>query len=199
MESSLARLRLRWNLLRTFSAALVLITYLVILLAIPNWWAFAVPALILGAVTTVLAMLQWKRIWIWVTILTQGFVFAIGLVSTLLGVTGASGVSILLLAFPMILISEHVLSVALNYSGQFSEHRNRSVMEFNANALTTSIDYAYKRLAQDGLLFGVAFLGALSVAAASVVSPAIAGISDPSVYVIVASISLALLIAFKQD
>lgn len=200
MEKSLRQLRLRWNLLRVISAGQVAATSLLILMAIPStWWMVTGPVFMLGGVATILTVLQWKVAWAWLTLLVQGFLFVVGLLSVVFGIASGAYVPILLLALCMVMASEHVLSMTLNYSGQFSERGNRSVVEFNAQTLRASLDQLYRRLAWDGVVFGAGFLVSVAIAAIGVVGPAAAFLSDPSVYALVASISLALLVLFKEE
>ena len=200
MEKSLGQLWLRWNLLRAISAAQAAATFLLILTAIPSrWWVVTGPIFILGGVATILTVLQCKVAWAWLTLLVQSFLFVVGLLSAVFAIASGAYVPILLLALCMVMASEHVLSMTLNYSGQFSGHGNRSVSEFNAPALRASLDHLYRRLAWEGVVFGTGFLFSVAIATMGVVSPTATFLSDPSVYAIVASISLALLVAFKEE
>jgi hypothetical protein len=200
MEKTLGQLRLRWNLLRIISAGQVVATSLLILMAIPNGWRMVtVPVFILGSLATILTVLQWKMAWAWLTLLVQVFLFAVGLLSTVFGITSGTMVPVLLLALSMVIASEHVLSTTLKYSGQFSGRGNRSVTEFNAQALKASLDHLYRRLAWDGVVFATGFLISLTVATMGVAGPTVSFLSDPSVYALVASISLGLLVVFKDE
>jgi hypothetical protein len=200
MEKSLGQLRFRWNLLRLISAGQAVATFLLILVAIPlSWWMVTGPVFILGCIATILTVLQWKLAWAWLTLLVQSFLFVIGLLSAVFGFASGAYVPILLLALCMVMASEHALTMTLKYSGQFSGRGNRSVIEFNAQALRASLDHVYRRLAWDGVVFGTGFLLSVAIATIGVVGPTAGFLSDPSVYALVASISLALLIMFKED
>jgi len=200
MEKILSQLRLRWNLLRIISVGQVVATFLLILVAIPNiWWLVTVPVFALGSVAAVLAVLQWRVAWSWLTLFCEVFLFVVGLLSAVFGIVSTAYVPLLLLALSMIIASEHILSMTLKYGGQFRWHGNRSVMEFNAQVLTASLGHLYRRFAWDSAVFGTVFLASLAIAAVSVVGPTVSFLSDPSVYALVASISLAFLIVFKEE
>jgi hypothetical protein len=63
-----------------------------------------------------------------------------------------------------------------------------------------SLDRLYRRLAWDGIIFGAAYLLSLTVASmGSLLSSVAPALSDISVYVIVTSISLAILIVLREE
>ena len=200
MEQNLGQLRIRWNLLRITSAGEAVATLLVILLAIPTrWWMVTSPIFILGVVAITLTLVQYKIAWAWLTMLVQAALFTVGLSSTISGINGEAYVPLLLLAFLMGIASDHILNMALNYSGQFSQLGNRAVAEFNVSALKTSLGDLYRRIAWDGVVFGSAFLLSITVAPLGAVGATVAVLSDPSVYVILLSISLAALVMLKEE
>jgi hypothetical protein len=200
MEKSLGQLQLRWNLLRIILAGQVIATSLLILMAIPNgWWIGAVPVFILGSVAALLTVLQWKIAWAWLTLLVQGCLFVVALVSAVFGIASGAYVPVLLLALSMVIASEHVLNTTLKYSGQFSGRENRSVMGFNEQALRASLDRLYSRLAWDDVVFGTAFLISLVIATIGLGGSTSTILSDPSVYALVALMSLAFLILLKEE
>jgi len=199
MEQDLARLDLLWTLLRAILEVLVTATFLLILLAIPmSWWMTLIPISALGVVSAFLGMKDRKIIWIWATLLAQAFLFASAISATIFGYTDEGSVPVLLLAFTMILLGEQAMTTALSYGAQFSNQGELSIREFNVKALTGSLNNLYRRLAGDGLILGSGFV--LSVAAASLgaVSPNYY-LSDPSLYIVIASISLAALLTLKEE
>jgi len=200
MEQNLGQLKIRWNLLRITSAGEAVATFLVILLAIPTrWWMVTSPIFVLGLIATTLTLVQYKIAWAWLTMLVQATLFAVGLLSTISGINGDAYVPLLLLAFLMGIASDHILNMALNYSGQFSQLGNRAVAEFNVSALKASLGDLYRRIAWDGVVFGSAFLLSITVATLGAVGATVAVLSDPSLYVILLSISLAALIMLKEE
>ena len=199
MEANLARLRRSWNFLRIASVALVGATLFIILLVIPGGWMIpTIPVVVLGVFAAILSVMEWKMGWIWLVLFVQSFLFALGLCAAVLGLTSLESVPALLLAFTMILASEHVLTTALSYSAQYAERGDVSVREFNAETLTVCLNHLYRRLARDSLILGTGFVIALVAATASALAPP-SILSDASLYMVIASISLAALVLLKEE
>jgi hypothetical protein len=200
MGETIAQLRLQWNLLQIITWVLPVATSLLILETIPSgWWMVSVPILILGAICASLAIIQWKPVWTWLVLIAQGFLFAIGLIATVTGPPNHAGIPLLILAYPMILATEHLLSTAMSYSAQFSTTGDSSVKQFNAPALTVSLCHLYRNLGRDGIVFGVSFLLSLAIGALSAIGATTTVLSDPSLYAIVATISLALIVVLREE
>jgi hypothetical protein len=200
MEQNLGRLRLLWNFLRIISTGLVAATSLLILLAIPNGWLIPlVPLSGLCIVAAIIAVTQWRIAWIWLALLVLASLFVSGLLAAVFGLIGEEYVPVLLLSFTMILMSEHTLTTISSYSAQFANRGNLAIREFNVEALRNSLNHLYKRIARDSLVLVMGFV--LSAAAVSVgaFGPAASILSDPSLYMVIASISLAALVMLKED
>jgi hypothetical protein len=200
MEESLRNLRLLWGLLRVIPTGLVATASMLILLAIPaTWWMPCFLISVIGTVAAILAVMQWKIAWIWVAVLVQAFLFTLGLLGVVYGFIDDWYVPILLLAFTMILASEYTLTTALSYSAQFSNRGDPTIREYNSESLRVSLNDLYRMLARNCLVLAAGFV--LSVVGASVGSfaPAASILSDPSLYIVVASISLAALIVLKEE
>jgi len=195
-----ARLGIRWNLLRVFSATIAVATFLLIFVAIPTRWLIVTsPLFILGLIATTLTVIQSKIAWSRLTTAVQGLLLAVALLSTTFGINDEAYAPLLLLAFTMTIASDHFLSTTLNYSGQFSQPGSSTVSEFNAPAISASLGDLYRRFARDGLVFGVAFLLSIGVAAMGGMGAAVTVLSDPSLYVILLTISLAFLLVLKEE
>lgn len=201
MEGSLANLRRRWNVLRGFASAIAIATFTLILSTIPTTiWIFWLLALVVGVVTSIIALVKCDFAWNTLTLVEQGVLFAVALVSGFSRGGPGENFPILLLAFVMILASEHVLSLISQYSVQFPTSNSALGMDFNVPILRRSLDRLYRRLARDGAVFGMGFV--LSVAVASgggILSPIAPVLSDVSLYVLVTSIALAILIVSKEE
>ena len=199
MDQGLAQLRISWNILRAISVGQAVATFLLILVTIPpGWWTVTSPVFLVGCVAAILTVTQHKIAWARITMLLEGTLFAVGLFSTFFEVNGEVYVPLLLLAFVMAVGSEHILSMTLIYGAQFSGRGNRAVAEFNVHALRISLGHLYRRFAWDGVVFGGAFILSLAVAAMSAVGGGVRLLSDPSLYVILLSLSFALLFLFKE-
>ncbi len=201
MEGSLANLRLRWNVLRGFASAIAIATFILILSTVPaTIWVLWFLALVVGFVTSVFALVKCDVVWNTLTLLEQGVLFAIALLSGFSKGGPGENIPILLLAFVMILANEHVLSLISQYSIQFSTGDSALGMDFNAPILRRSLDRLYRRLAWDGTVFGMGFVLSLAVASGGgILSPIAPVLSDVSLYVLVTSIALAILIVSKEE
>ncbi len=201
MENSLTALRLRWKLLRGVASAIVIATFTLILSTIPaTFWILWLLALLIGVFTSVVALVKCDLIWNRLTLLGQGILLTIALLSAFSARVPGENVPILLLAFVMVLATEHLLSLISQYSAQFSSSNSATGMDFNVTVLQQSLDRLYRRLAWDGAIFGAGYMLALAVATVGNILGSIAPVlSDVSVYVLVTSIALAILIVSKDE
>jgi len=201
MKNSLANLRFRWNLLRAISTAIAIATFTLILATIPlTTWILWVLALVIGIGVSIVAVAKCDVVWSRITLLAQSILFAIALLSAISRGGPTEEVPILLIAFVMILGSEQSLNLVSNYGAQFSLTNTSQVTDFNLPTLQKSLDRLYRRLAWNGVIFGAAYLLSLTVAAmSSLLSPVGPALSDISVYVIVTSISLGILIVLRNE
>jgi len=200
MEQRLAKPGWLWACLRAISVLPVAATSLLILFVIPSGWLLPiVPVIAIDVVAAIMAITYWKTILIWVALIAQIGLFGLGLFAVLSGSTGEGYVPLLLLMFTMLLGSERTLTTTLTYSYQFSTRDNSEVREFNAEALRASIDYLPRKFARDSLILGLGFV--LSLVAGSLIPPLTGSLilSDPSLYLVVATISLAALIILKDQ
>jgi hypothetical protein len=158
-----------------------------------------VPIFALGVAGAVLTVKDWKTVWIWMSLLAQAFLFTLGLFAVVFGLVGEGDVAILLLGFTMILTNEHAISTTMGYSAQFSNQDGLAVREFNAQALRVSLKRLYRNLARDGMILGGGFV--LSVAVGSLGSLGLSAsiLSDPSLYMVIAAVSLAALLTSKDE
>jgi hypothetical protein len=201
MESGLGKLRLRWNVLRLIAAAIAIATFTLILVSIPAAISILwILALLIGIAVSTVALAKCNVIWSRITLLAQVILFALALLSAISTGGPADEVPILLLAFVMILGTEQGLSLLSNYGAQFSLTNSAYVTDFNIPTLQRSLDRLYRRLAWNGVIFGAAYLLALTVASiGSLLSPVAPPLSDISVYVLVTAISLAILIVLRDE
>ena len=201
MENSVVKLRLRWNLLRVMAAAIAITTFILALTRIPAAiWILGVLVLPIGITVSALAVVKCDVTWSRITLIAQSTLFAIALLSAISAGESEEGVPILLLIFVMILGTEQVLSLISNFGTQFSLSASTPVIGFNMPTLQRSLDQLYRTLAWDGVLFTAAYLLSLSIlAVGSFISPVAPVLSDISVYVLVTSISLAILIVSREE
>jgi hypothetical protein len=163
-------------------------------------WILWVLALIIGIAVSTVALMKCDVTWSRITLLAQSILFAIALLSAISAGGPGEEVPILLLAFVMILGTEQVLSLISNYGAQFSLNDSAPVALFNVPVLQRSLDSLYRRLARNGVIFVAGYLLSVAVVAmSSLLSPVTPVLSDISVYVLVTSISLAILIVLREE
>jgi len=194
-------LRLRWNLLRTLSAALVMSAFVLSVVAMPVGFSLLMlVGLILGVVLTVFTLFRFDLIIRRVTLVAESLLFTMALSSSISGTVVPENVPILLLAFVTILCSEQTLTLISSYSFQFSKERQEPLFDFNAPTLERSLDQLYRRLTSNGAVYATSYLVALVMLS---IGPALGSVvpifSDVSIYVIVTSIALAFLVILKED
>ena len=181
------------------AAVIAIATFALILTTIPiAIWTLWVSALLIGIAVTSLALVKYDLIWNKITLLAQSILFAIALLTAISTGGAAEGIPILLLAFVMILGTEQVLSLISNYGAQFSLSNSAPI--FNVPTLQRSLDHLYRRLAWDGAIFSAGYLFSVAVVSmGNFLGPVAPALSDISVYVLVTSISLAILIVLKEE
>jgi hypothetical protein len=201
MDNSLASLQVRWSIVRILCLVLAFATSLSTLWATPiPWWPATASTVVFALTTAFMSVTYWRRVWIRLTLLSQAVLFIVGLFSSVFVSTAAESLApVLLLAFCLILGEEHALTSALRYSAQFSQREKDHVSEFNAQALNASLNDLYRKLTSGGIVFVAGFLLSASVATLGEIGGSVWLLSDPALYVIVASISLAFLVALKTD
>ena len=200
MEQSLSPITLRWNLLRIITLSELAACSLLILVTITRtWWSLAVPVLSLGLIFAALTLIRPRPTLMRVTLLAQGSLFALALGQSILGITLAVNVPILLFVFTIFLAAEHSLTLIMTYAQQFSKPKDGSISIFNLPVLHTSLDRLYRKIAWDGVIFGMGFLLSVAIAIFATNGPVVGFLADPSLYAIIVSLSVAMLIVLKDQ
>jgi hypothetical protein len=99
----------------------------------------------------------------------------------------------------MFLAEEYVLKTIARYSTQFSWRDGDPLWIFNGHALHTSLSDLFRKFAFGEIIFGAGFLVSVIIATVSAFGRSVWLLSDPGLYAIAVSISLALLIAIKNE
>ncbi|HUK51159.1 MAG TPA: hypothetical protein VLV18_08985 [Terriglobales bacterium] len=193
-------MRLRWNLLQGIVAIVVFLSFAFIGIAIPPQFSMArIAAVFAGLVFSMLASFRSSILWCRIALLTEVFFFATSLVAATFSSTIAAVVPLLLLAFMMILFTDRILNQVACYRLQFSVLNDR-LFEFNAPVIERSLEDLYRRVARNGVIFaGCCLLTILILLAGFDLSRVAPILSDASVYILVVSMSLALLVSTKEE
>ena len=173
---------------------------LLLLASIPSaWQAILAPVFAFGYIAASLTVIQLKEVWAWVTIAVQSVLFIFALFPSISGIVGEVQVPILLLTFTMLIATEHTFGLILEYAEQFSGSKSRPLMDYNLPALRTALNHLYRKFASDAAVFATGFLLAVTVATIGPTMPIAGMVSDPSVYAVIALLSIALLIILKEE
>jgi hypothetical protein len=193
--------RFRWVVLQGFAIFWLVLTACAIALTYPpklSWLAFLGPIVV--ALLSVFAVSKGSPGWGRASQLAQAFLFSISLVSDTLLKTVSANLPVLLLTFVMLLFGVEFLSLVLNHHRQISNWLRDTMLEPNAFMISKSIGDVQSRLAQFGIVFAGSYLLTIGVLFASeIVVPLVPILSDIGVYVVLTSISLALLVILKED
>ena len=200
MEKNVSKLQLRWNILRATAGVVALGAFILTVDSIAaQLWILRIVGLIIGIPLSVLVALRCDLAWRRIAIIAEGAMFTLALFLSLSPNMFPNNIPLLLLAFVTILFSEQTLNLTSRYSAQFSTEQE-SLLDFNIPTLGKSLNRLYRRLALNGLVCGVSYLAALSLlVVGAIASPAVPLLSDISIYLLVTSIALALLIILKEE
>lgn len=107
--------------------------------------------------------------------------------------------SLTLLQFIMVLFAVEILTTVTGHF-DFYAKASKSKADLSMSLLRTSVHNSFNHMSRVGLLFSSCYLLSLGILyAGNVVASIAPTLGDVSLYVVIVSISLALLIIFKED
>jgi hypothetical protein len=134
-----------------------------------------------------------------IVLFAEVLLFSMSLVAALFSPVIAGVFPVLLLTFVMILFSDRTLHLFASHGAQFSTSVDR-LIDFNALAIEQSLTYLFRRLARNAVMFAGCYLLTIVVLLGGFDLSGVAPIlSDASLYILIISISLALLVSMKED
>lgn len=193
--------RFSWTILRMLAISWLVITACAIASTYPaKLFSLTILGPIVVALFSVLAVSNGNPSWGRASHLAQAFLFSISLVSETSLKTLSANLPILLLTFVMLLFGVEFLTLVLSHHRQVSDWLRETGLESNAFMMSKSIGDIQGRLAHFGIIFAAGYLLSVSVLFVSeVVAPLAPILSDIGVYLVLTSVSLALLIILKED
>lgn len=199
METGVATYRIRWALLRIFSATWILLTLISITVTLPPT---LLPVGIIGSVfgisTGLIAVLNGRWVWSEVSLLDGGLMFLVLLLEENMSKTVEQNLPVMLLQFVMLLFAVEVLSVVSKQHGLFSKVLIET--EGSVSILARSIHQALRRTARLGLLFASSYFISIAILyVGAYIAPLSPILSDISFYIVIVSVSLALLIILREE
>ena len=193
--------RFSWTILRVLAIFWLVITACAIALTYPaKLFSLAILGPIVVALFSVLAVSKGNPNWGRASHLAQAFLFSISLVSETSLKTVSANLPVLLLTFVMLLFGVELLTLVLSHHRQVSDWLRETGLGSNAFMMSKSIGDIQGRLAQFGIIFAACYLLTVGVLFVSeLVAPLAPMLSDIGVYLVLTSVSLALLIILKED
>jgi hypothetical protein len=200
MEASLGSSIIKWRGLQAFSISWLILTSTFIALSFPTEFYFAaIIAGILVTLTGAVGVLRGNRSWSTAAPLALGSMFFILLLIDTLAGTVSEVLHFALLQFIMILFTVELLnSVSKQYDffGKALAAQTRPSL----SVLRLSLTHSFAQLTRLGLLFSSCYLISLGVLYVGSEVAAIAPVlGDVSLFIVIVSIALALLITFKEE
>jgi hypothetical protein len=190
-----------WILLRGLSSFWLVLTAFVIVAFYPTWlFSITVLGPIVVAVFSLLAISKGHPAWGKASLLTQAILFSILLVSDTLMKAVSTNLPILLLTFVMLLFGVEFLTLVLSRHRQVSNWLEDTESESSSLMVNKSLRDIHQKLARFGIIFAGCYVLTIGVLFLSeVVASFVSVLSDIAVYVVLTSVSLALLIILKED
>lgn len=200
MEASLGSCINKWRGLQVFSIAWFLLTSTFIALSFPSeFFIAAVIGLVLVALAGAAAVLWGSRSWSTFALLALGSMFFFLLLTDTLSRIVAENLQFTLLQFIMVLFTVEILN-SVSKQHDFFGKALRSGARPSTSALRSSIQHSFGQLSRLGLLLSSCYLISLGILyAGSVVASIVPALGDVSLYVVIVSIALALLILFREE
>ncbi len=204
MENRIAMLTFRWKIFRAFSVAWLLLTLVFIALLLPKTLlSIGILGSVLGVFFGALGVMRGRSRWIITSLVDACVVFFLLVLSEASSKTLGQYLPITLLQFVMILYAVEVLTVTYNCQNQFSSDgfQPDPVDTISPKrVLYLPTEQAFQQISRLSLLFASCYLISVGILyVGSLVSSLAPQILDMSLYVIVVSISLALLIVLRED
>lgn len=201
METSVDTYLLHWNVLRIFSLAWLLVTLVfVTILLPPQLLPVGILGSLLGTSIGALAILKGRWKWSVISLLDVGLMFTVLLLTQTVSKVVDQNLPITLLLFVMLLFAVEVLAVICKHQSVFLNGILRSEALVSKDVLRRSTQNAFRKMSRLGLLFASCYLISLGILFVGAYATSIAPVlADVSLYVVVVSISLALLIILRED
>jgi hypothetical protein len=170
-------------------------------------WFLPVPLFVLGVVLSltgiciaIASALKGESRWVTVSILEMWFLFFTLIVSQALGDAVGQYLPITLLQLIMILFAYELITATLQFRQQFSSAIYAGENAGIDSRLRSSAQTAFRAIASAGTLFVGCYTVSLAVLFASTFAALdVPLVSDISLYIVVVSVSLALLLVLRED
>ncbi len=188
------------GVLLAFSAGWQVLTFAFITILLPpSLLLVGMIGSVVGASFAIIAVLKGSMAYAQMSLLDAWIIFILLLISQAVAGTIGQFLSITVLQCVMVLFAVEVLTVSCRYRKQLSSEWT-GASAWSELPLRRSAQQAARHVSRAGLLFASCYLASLGVLyAAPFTASAAPLLSDISVYIVVVSVSLALLILLRED
>jgi hypothetical protein len=200
VENTVASCVAHWNIFRILSFSILLLTIGLITISFPPWplWITG-PVALVGIFFGLTTVLKGNRIWAKSTSLIIGLIFFISLFWHILSTTVEENLAMLLLLFVLVLFSIEDLNLLCRHQKQYSKE---IVAEFASSitVLQKSMEQLHKQIGRLGLILGSCYIITIGIVyIGALLASFVPVLSDTSLYVVVVSTSLALLMIIREE
>jgi hypothetical protein len=156
---------------------------------------------VVGISLTAAAVLKGRSSWVQFSLLDAWSVFFLLLISQVFAQTIGEYLPIILLQFVMVLFAVELLTAGSWYRGRSStEPSNAADSTMPEELLRRSVQQAFRHVSRAGLLFASCYLVSLGILYLGAFAPlTMPLLADISLYIVVVSVALALLILQRED
>jgi len=200
MENTVDSYIAGWNIVRILSSAFLLLTFGLLTISFPPWslWVTGLVALV-GSSFALVAVLKGDRNWARSASLITGVMFFCSLLWHTLSSTLEQNLAMLLLLFVLVLFSAENLNLLCRHQKQYSKE-TLAELPTSVTVLQKSTEEIHKQIGRLGLILGGCYIITIGIVyVGGLLSSFAPVLSDTSLYVVVASISLALLMIIHEE
>jgi len=201
VETGVEAYLLRWSCLRVFAVVWLLLSLVFItILFPPHLILLGILGSILGTCIGGMAILKGRWRWAVISLLDGSVMLFVLLLTQAMSKTVGQNLPVTLLQFVMLLFATEVFAVIFKRLDLYAKETIQSLVGVPIAVLARSNEQAFRQVARFGLLFASFYL--ISIAALYLgtylasITPVLA---DVSLFVVVVSISLALLVLMRED
>jgi hypothetical protein len=201
MENRIDSYLARWNILRMFSLVWLLLTFALVTLSFPPWFQLiATFGSVIGLLLGLMAVLKGDWVWARNAVFVAGLMFFGAVFGKILLKTVAQDLPALLLEFLMVMYTVELLALLSKQRGLYSRDVAALDIESSVPILRKSMEMMFEHLSRLGLIFGSCYLATIGILyIGSILASFAPALSDISLYIVVVSTSLALLLSLREE
>jgi hypothetical protein len=198
---SIGFVKARWNLARILVLALLSLTFILLLVSVPEVLILpAVSVSVLGVLFGAWALLKASKVWARAALIAVALLFSLSMTIQLALGSILYNLPVVLLAYLIILFLVEAFDLLWK---DFPMH-SRQMWALQAShaipAIEKSLQHMFRKFARVGLMLGACYFSTLAAVSFGSFFASISPLaSDTSIYIVAVSISLALLLILRED